>query len=181
MFVARQPVFDRNQKVWGYELLFRSSATQAQFDGTDASLATTQVVSNSVLSIGLEKLLCGKQGLINFGRDMLLQDWYAVLPKECTIIELTEDIEPDAEVLAAVRAMRAQGYRIALDDFQPGTSMEPLIDLAHMIKVEMHTPKAQQEVMLREFRGRGIRMLSEKVETDEDFRWALREIGRAHV
>jgi c-di-GMP-related signal transduction protein len=174
VFVARQPVFDRNQKVWGYELLFRSSATQAQFDGTDASLATTQVVSNSVLSIGLDKLLCGKQGLINFGRDMLLQDWYAVLPKECTIIELTEDIEPDAEVLAAVRAMRAQGYRIALDDFQPGTSMEPLIELAHMIKVEMHTPKAQQEVMLREFRGRGIRMLSEKVETDEDFRWALR-------
>jgi EAL and modified HD-GYP domain-containing signal transduction protein len=38
----------------------------------------------------------------------------------------------------------------------------------------MGTPKAQQEVMLREFHARGIRMLSEKVETDADFRWALR-------
>ena len=28
--------------------------------------------------------------------------------------------------------------------------------------------------MLREFHGRGIRMLSEKVETDADYRWALR-------
>ena len=145
VFVARQPIFDRNQKVWGYELLFRSSATQANFDGTDASSATTQVVSNSMLSIGLDKLLRGKQGCVNFGRDMLLQDWYSVLPKECTVIELTEDIEPDAEVLAAVRAMRAQGYRIALDDFRPGAKMEPLIELAHLIKVEMHTPKAQQE------------------------------------
>ena len=174
MFVARQPIFDRNQKVWGYELLFRSSATQANFDGTDASSATTQVVSNGMLSIGLDKLLRGKQGFVNFGRDMLLQDWYSVLPKECTVIELTEDIEPDAEVLAAVRTMRAKGYRIALDDFRPGANMEPLIELAHLIKVEMHTPKAQQEDMLREFRRRGIRMLSEKVETDADYRWALR-------
>jgi len=174
VFVARQPIFDRNLKVWGYELLFRSSATQAKFDGTSASSATTQVVSNSLLSIGWDKMLRGKQGCINFGRDMLLQDWYSVLPKECTIIELTEDIEPDGDVLDAVRAMRARGYRIALDDFQPGPKMEPLIELAHFIKVEINTPKAQQESMVREFRGRGIKMLSEKVETDADYRWALR-------
>ena len=134
MFVARQPIFDRSLRVWGYELLFRSSATQTKFDGTNASSATTQVVSNSMLSIGLDKMLRGKQACINFGRDMLLQDWYSVLPKECTIIELTEDIEPDGDVMAAVRAMRAQGYRIALDDFQPGTKMEPLIELAYLIK-----------------------------------------------
>jgi c-di-GMP-related signal transduction protein len=174
VFVARQPVFDRNLKVWGYELLFRSSATQTGFDGTDASTATTQVVSNSMLSIGLDKMLRGKQGLINFGRDMLFRDCYSVLPNKCTIIELTEDIEPDREVVAAVRAMRAQGYRIALDDFQPGTKMEPFIELAHLIKVEIGTPKAQQEAMLKEFRGRGIKMLSEKVETDAEYRWALR-------
>jgi EAL and modified HD-GYP domain-containing signal transduction protein len=174
VFVARQPIFDRNLKVWGYELLFRSSATQTKFDGTDATSATTHVVSNSLLSIGLDKVLRGKQGCINFGRDMLFQDWYTVLPKECTIIELTEDIEPDGNVVAAVRAMRAQGYRIALDDFQPGTKMEPFIELAHLIKVEITTPKAQQESMLKEYRGRGIKMLSEKVETDADYRWALR-------
>jgi c-di-GMP-related signal transduction protein len=173
VFVARQPIFDRHRKVWGYELLFRSSATQTKFDGTEATSATRQVISNSMLSIGLDTLLHGRHACINFGREMLLQDWYTTLPKECTVIELTEDIESDAEVLEAVRRMRQEGYRIALDDFRPGPGMESLIDLAHLIKVEMHTPKAQQEVMLREFHGRGIRMLSEKVETDADFRWAL--------
>ena len=105
---------------------------------------------------------------------MLFEDWYSTLPKECTIIELTEDIEPDSDVLEMVSKMRQEGYRIALDDFRPGPRMEPLIDLAHVIKVEMSTPKAQQELMLREFHARGIRMLCEKVETDADFRWALR-------
>ena len=173
VFVARQPIFDRSRKVWGYELLFRSAANQTKFDGTEASSATRQVISNSMLSIGLDKLLRGKHACINFGRDMLLQDWYSTLPKEFTVIELTEDVEPDAEVLAAVRAMREQGYRIALDDFRPGSRMDPLIELADLIKIEMHTPKAEQEVMLREFRARGIRMLSEKVETDSDYRWGL--------
>ena len=174
MFVARQPIFDRNRKVWAYELLFRSGSASAQFDGTDATSATRQVVSNGMLAIGWDKLLRGKHACINFGRDMLVQDLYSCLPRQRTVIELTEDIEPDTEVVAAVRAMREQGYRIALDDFQPSPHMEPLIELANLIKVEMGTPKAQQEVMLREFHARGIRMLSEKVETDADFRWALR-------
>jgi EAL and modified HD-GYP domain-containing signal transduction protein len=173
VFVARQPIFDRTRQVWGYELLFRSSATQTKFDGTEATSATRQVISNSMLSIGLDKLLQGKQAFINFGREMVLQDWYSALPKESTVIELTEDIEPDGEVVAAVRGMRERGYRIALDDFQSSPGMDPLIQMAHVIKVEMQTPKAQQEVMLREFHARGIRMLSEKVETDSEYRWAL--------
>ena len=174
VFVARQPIFDRNRKVWAYELLFRSDAAATQFDGTEASSATRQVISNGMLSIGWDKLLRGKLGCINFGRDMLLQDLYSSLPPGQTIIELTEDIEADEEVLDAVRGVREQGYRIALDDFRPGPRMDSLIELANLIKVEMYTPKAQQEVMLREFHERGIRMLSEKVETEADFRWALR-------
>ena len=174
MFVARQPIFDRKRQVWAYELLFRSSATQTQFDGTEASSATRQLIANSMLAIGWDKLLHGKLGCVNFGREMLLQDWYCALPKECTVIELTEDVESDAEVVEAVRAMREQGYRIALDDFRPGPRMDSLVELAHLIKVEMCTPKAQQEVMLREFHSRGIRMLCEKVETDADYQWALR-------
>lgn len=174
VFVARQPIFDRNRKVWGYELLFRSAASQNRYDGTEATSATRQVISNGMLSIGFDKLLRGKHACINFGREMLLQDLYTSLPHQTTVIELTEDIEPDDEVVQAVKRMRTQGYRIALDDFRACPQMEPLIALANMIKVEMVTPKPQQEAMVREFHDRGIRMLSEKVETDVDFRWALR-------
>jgi EAL and modified HD-GYP domain-containing signal transduction protein len=174
VFVARQPIFNRNRKVWGYELLFRSAANQTRYDGTEATSATRQVISNGMLSIGFDKLLRGKHACINFGREMLLQNMYTSLPHQTTVIELTEDIEPDAEVLAAVKRMRAEGYRIALDDFRPSPQMEPLLEFANLVKVEMCTPKPEQEVMLREFQARGIRMLSEKVETDEEFRWALK-------
>ena len=174
VFIARQPIFDRNRKVWAYELLFRSHATSTRFDGPEASLATQQVVSRGILSIGWDKLLRGKLACINFGREMILQDLYSSLPPGQTIIELTEDIVPDDEVLAAVREVRQKGYRIALDDFQAGPQMEGLIELAHLIKIEMKTPKAEQEAMLKDFNARGIRVLTEKVETELDYRWALR-------
>jgi len=174
VFVARQPIFDRNRKVWAYELLFRSDASADHYDGAEPSSATRQVISHGMLSIGWDKMLSGKLGCINFGRDMLLQDLYSSLPPGQTIIELTEDIEADQEVLETVRGVRAQGYRISLDDFRPGPRMDSLVELADLVKIEMDTPKAQQEVILRDLRARGIRVLSEKVETDADFRWALR-------
>ena len=74
VFVARQAIFDRSRKVWGYELLFRSGLAQECFDGTEESLATQQVISNSLLAIGLDNLLGGKKVFINFGREMLLRE-----------------------------------------------------------------------------------------------------------
>jgi c-di-GMP-related signal transduction protein len=174
VFVARQPIFDRNRKVWAYELLFRADGAATHYDGAEPSSATRQVISHGMLSIGWDKMLRGKHGSINFGRDMLLQDLYSSLPPGQTIIELTEDIEADDEVLEAVRGVRDQGYRIALDDFRPGPRMDSLVELADLVKVEMDTPKEKQEIILREMHSRGIRVLSEKVETDTEFRWALR-------
>lgn len=60
-FVARQPIFDRRRDVYGYELLFRSGADQTCFDASDGTAATRQVVSNTLFSLGLDRVLCGKR------------------------------------------------------------------------------------------------------------------------
>jgi c-di-GMP-related signal transduction protein len=176
VFVARQAIFDRSRKVWGYELLFRSGLAQECFDGTEESLATQQVISNSLLAIGLDNLLGGKKVFINFGREMLLRESASFLPKDKTVIEILENVQADSEVMAAIRGLRALGYRIALDDFTYSSSMEPLLGTAHLVKVEMATPRAQQVAMVRDYHARGLQMLAEKVETPEEFDWA-REAG----
>ena len=105
VFVARQAIFDRSRKVWGYELLFRSGPGQERFDGTEESLATQQVISNSLLAIGLDKLVGDKKACINFGREMLLQESASFLPKEKTVIEILESVHADSEVMAAIRGL----------------------------------------------------------------------------
>lgn len=171
--VARQPIFDRNLHVYGYELLFRSCGSQNQFDGTEAAEATSQVLANSLLAIGLNNLVGSVRAFVNFGRDMLLDGWGRILPKERAVIEVLETVAPDEDVLAACRAMRRDGYRIALDDFVAKPGYEKLPDVADIVKVEIRgLPKEKQPDVVASYHQRHIQVLAEKVETYEDFAWA---------
>jgi EAL and modified HD-GYP domain-containing signal transduction protein len=171
--VARQAIFDRDRRVYGYELLFRSIPGLNEFDGTEGGHATRQVLANSLLVIGLENLVGTKKAFVNFGRGPLLQGWHASLPRENTVIELLETVEPDAEVLEACRKLRKEGYQIALDDFVFRPGCEALLDIADLIKIEIQSiPRPEQKLLVRSSKARGLRVLAEKVETHEEFDWA---------
>ncbi len=177
VFVARQAILNRQKDVYGYELLFRSSADQNAFDGTDSTSATRQVIANTLFSAGLEGILSGKKGFINFDRNMLLDGSCSMLPKDTVVIEVLESVEPDEEVVAACAKLRDQGYTIALDDFVHHRKFEPLIQTAHFIKLDMRsTSRDEQQRLVAKYGKQGIRMLAEKVETLEEFEWA-RSIG----
>jgi c-di-GMP-related signal transduction protein len=173
VLVARQAIFDRDRRVHGYELLFRSNAGQNEFDGTEGGLATQQVLANSLLVIGLENLVGTKKAFVNFGRGPLLQGWHASLPSGSTVIELLETVEPDAEVLEACRNLREQGYQLALDDFVFRPGCERLLEVADLVKIEVQSiPRPEQQLLVRSSKARGIQTLAEKVETHEEFEWA---------
>jgi c-di-GMP-related signal transduction protein len=173
VLVARQAIFDRDRRVYGYELLFRSAAVPNEFDGTEGGLATRQVLANSLLVIGLENLVGAKKAFFNFGRGPLLQGWHASLPRGSTVIELLETVEPDAEVLDACRKLREQGYQIALDDFVFRPGCERLLDVADLVKIEIQSiPRPEQKLLVRSAKARGLRIVAEKVETHEEFDWA---------
>jgi len=172
--IARQPIFDRNMHVYAYELLFRATQTSDHFDGAEAASATTEVIAHAYLGIGLENVLSGRKAFVNFDRRLLMGTLHSILPREDIVIEVLESVEADAEVVAACRSLRAEGYTIALDDFVSRPETEPLTEFAQVIKVDVQaTSAAEQERMLREYKPRGIAMLAEKLETQEEFRWAL--------
>lgn len=173
VLVARQAIFDRERRVHGYELLFRSQAAQNEFDGTEGGLATQQVLANSLLVIGLDNLVGTKKAFVNFGRGPLLQGWHTSLPAENTVIEVLETVEPDAEVVEACRKLREQGYQIALDDFVFRPGYEPLLEVADLLKIEIQNlPRPEQKLLIQSSKARGLQLLAEKVETYEEFEWA---------
>lgn len=171
-FVARQPIFDRQRQLYGYELLFRSTQDLNQFDGTEACSATTQVISN-ILSMGFENLLCGKKAFLNFNQLLLSDGIYLSLPRQSTVIEILETVEPTPTMISLCGKIHEQGYTIALDDFVSSPQLEPLTHLAQLIKVDMRvTDRLEQARLLRTYRPRGVALLAEKVETYEEFEWA---------
>ena len=173
VFVARQAIFNRQRELYAYELLYRSNAARNEFDGTDAGIATRQVISSTVLSIGLENIMCGKRAFLNFDHALLSDGMHLSLPKQAIVIEILETVAPTQDLIALCRNIHDQGYSIALDDFVWQPELEPLIGIAKLIKVDlMATSKQEQERLLRTYRPRGIMMLAEKVETHEEFEWA---------
>jgi EAL and modified HD-GYP domain-containing signal transduction protein len=173
VFVARQPIFDRQRHLYGYELLYRSDAARNQFDGTEASAATKQVISSTLLSIGFENILCGKKAFLNFDQRLLSDGIYLTLPRKATVIEILESVEPNSSLIALCHNIHEQGYTIALDDFVASPEFEALADLAQVIKVDVRvTSRAEQTRLLAKYRPRGIALLAEKVETYDEFEWA---------
>src|SRR5580700_4146030 len=144
VYLGRQPILDRGSNVSGYELLFRSS--QANFcDTTDDVMATSQVIVNAVLGVGLDRLLGGKPAFINFDRTLLLGDWTALAPPEKSVVEILETVTPDEEVLAACRRLRQQGYALALDDCLDDERTQAFAPFVDMLKVDfLQTSAADQ-------------------------------------
>jgi EAL and modified HD-GYP domain-containing signal transduction protein len=168
-YIARQPIFDRDQKVYAYELLFRSGLKNL-FDQIDGDQATSRVISDSVLLFGGHDLTGGKRAFINFTRNLLLKGYGALLPQQWLVVEVLENVEPDAEVVEACRKLKDEGYQIALDDFVFTEDYWDLIDLADIIKVDfMVSPPEERRQYAREFIPRGLALLAEKVETQAEF------------
>lgn len=167
-FVARQPIFTREEQVFGYELLFRDGV-ENYFQCSDAEAASRNTLDSSML-LGLD-VLCGtRRAFINCTYDVLLKDYITLLPANQTVVEILESVVPDALVIAACQRLKEAGYLIALDDFDLEDPREALTDFADIIKVDLKlTPPDRQAALIKKYGPWRCRMLAEKVETREEF------------
>ena len=175
-FIARQPIFDADLVVQGYELLHRSGWTDA-FDGRDPDQATVELLNGSLLVNHLPDLTDGKPGYINVPRNLLVLDFLELLPSQLTVIEVLETVQPEPAVVAALRRLRASGYTIALDDFVDAPGYDRLVQLADIIKVDfMASDRSERAAIIERYGREGLTFLAEKVENPEDFEEA-RDLG----
>lgn len=167
VLVARQPIFDRADKLVGYELLYRAARSDVAAQGADHATMSSTTLVNAVLSIGFDRLIGRARAWINLPTEFLLhQEWRVLDPSRC-VIELLETIDATEETISACRDLREAGYEVALDDFVGGAEYEPLIALAQVIKLDVlgKKPADVKDVVARLRKHRGLKLLAERVET----------------
>ncbi|HET6794843.1 MAG TPA: EAL domain-containing protein [Acidimicrobiales bacterium] len=163
VLVGRQPIFDRDLAVLGYELLFRSPALPAGFD-SDHMTAT--MLLSSTLDIGLDQLVGPRLAFINAGREFLVGTPDIPLPPAQTVIEVLEDVARDEEVIAGCRRLVQAGYTLALEDYVYAAGDEAVLDLVSMVKVDLLAiSSAQLEALVSRCRRHGVKLVAENVET----------------
>jgi len=165
-YVARQPIVDREEKVFGYELLFRDGLENA-FSG-DTDEASRATLDRSLL-MGLDILCDGRRAFVNCTRDTLIKGLVTLLPSTMTVVEILETVPADPDVVVACRNLKEAGYMLALDDYVANDPREALAEMADIIKVEMQLTTEEQRLALIQQFGRRCRMLAEKIETQAEF------------
>lgn len=175
VYVARQPIFDRNMNVFGYELLYRGSMNNF-FEGKDDDKATAELINNAFFTMHIHELTDNTKAFVNFSQKMLIEEIPFLLPADSMVVEVLEGVEINEDLIEACRKLRESGYIIALDGFSINESYLPLLEIAHIVKIEFTAVNfAKQRELIKQYRNR-IKFLAEKVESREELKLAM-EMG----
>ncbi|MCL2789482.1 MAG: HDOD domain-containing protein [Desulfobulbus sp.] len=174
VYIARQPIFDRQKRLFAYEVLFRSSMDNTFPERMDSDEATHGVLAHVLFNIGLDAITGPHRALINFTENHLLNKTPLQLPRQRCIVEILESILPSPQVFEACKELKAQGYTLALDDFDFNAQSEQLIPLMDIVKVDLRAIDLGRlaDSMARMQRYPDVAWLAEKIENYQEFQLA---------
>lgn len=168
--VARQAIYDASKDVIAYELLYRRSEGASKAEVIDGRRATLEVVTNSVLEVGLDKLAGELPIQINYPDELIASNLIVPVPPKRVVIEVLETVRATEQVVAGIKAMRSRGHEIALDDFSLKVSDPALLGIADTVKLDVSDyTVGDLERIVKVLKSRKLRLIAERIETLEDF------------
>lgn len=175
IFVARQPIFDRNLSVYGYELLFRANTEENQAVILGGDEASAQVMMGAFGDMGLSDVVGKHYAFVNFTEGLLLRENQPFFPRKQVVIEVLENVQVTPKLIQAVRHLKELGYKIALDDYVFNPDFAPLEAYADILKIDILAvgPKKLIEHAKR-LKNHDLKLLAERVETREQYEFCMK-------
>ena len=176
VFVGRQPVYDQQLEVLGYELLMHRYETNPTEIAGDNHVAS-QMILNTFMEIGFDRLVGKGSAFIRLPRDFIVGQYPLKFFHDHVVLEVTENVASDMELKDALREISGHGFQIALDDVVDAESVLPLIDIVNIIKVDISkVGHSHLEKLLATLKDKKIKFLAKNIETLDVFDMC-REIG----
>lgn len=172
-YIARQPIFNPNMSVYGYELLYRNNDKNEYDIAVDGEFATKSLVSNAVTTFGLQNISDAKYSFINFTEKLLIDGLPKLLEPRDIVVEILENVRPTPEIVDCLKNLKEMKYMLAIDDYTNDPALDCMVELADFVKVDFQQIDHRLRMELpRRPKFRGKIMLAEKVETEEEFNQA---------
>lgn len=166
--MARQPMVNHIKDVVGYELLFRSHVTSQSAENIDLDAASAQVMANALTTMGVNWLE-GRPAYINVSFTVLKNNIAEVLPPDLYVLEIDANSQAKEETLEIIKKLRGSGYKICLDDYEPGPQTEQYLPFIHAIKVDLSKGAATLVNAIKSIQGTKIIPCVKKIE--EENQW----------
>ncbi len=175
--IGRQAIFDGDRQLRGFELLFRADGGDAAqlHSARERDVATSQVLTAALGDFGAAAIGEGLPLFVNLTRAFVVGDLPLAVDPAGVVLEVTEDVRVDDELLAGLARLRAEGHRIALDDFEGESWRMPALAHADYVKLVLAPGGAPARAALaalvarvREAAPRAL-LVVERIEDDDDF------------
>ncbi|MES2351420.1 MAG: EAL domain-containing protein [Pseudomonadota bacterium] len=172
-YLGRQPILDRNQALFGYELLFRN-APVGPANVTNELTATAAVIAHAS-QLGMEKTIGDALGFVNVDASVLMTDIFSFLPREKVVLEIVNTMQATPQILTRMQELVGHGFSFALDDVTGDTGkVAELLPLVDYVKMDMRNiPLSTLMKLAPRFRQDKKKLVAEKVETREEFKNCL--------
>lgn len=169
-FIGRQPILDRKQEIFGYELLFRAASHHKTAQFESQAQASASVIASALSDFGFQDVLGDKFGFLNITSGVLHSEMLELLPIEQSVLEILENIELDDNVRLRCQELKSLGFKIALDDHVYDPQHAPFYKMVDIVKIDlMATDPNELPLIAAELRKYPVQLLAERVETIEQF------------
>ncbi len=149
-FLGRQPIFDRELRTYGYELLYRDGYDNTAFF-VDPDDATRCVLESSLLEWGFEQLVGCHHGFVNAAAGVLHSGLLDLLPHRA-VVELPASMPLPTETVTDIANAHVGGRRFAIDgvahhhggfaDVEALQRVAPFVDVVKVDLLSMSVPAA---------------------------------------
>lgn len=127
--LRRQPILDRNNELFGYELTLQSS---------DASARAAALICTVYAELGIGSALGRSKSFLRVDTELLLDDAIEALPPAAVVLELLVENAPDERTVARCRTLRERGYTLALGSYGGlDERSRPLLALIDFVKIDI--------------------------------------------
>jgi len=138
IFVGRQPIYTPNLDIYAYELMAHAS-NDSSTPSIEADKATSQVIINAFMEIGIDKLVGNNIAFITLTEHFLQSDYELPLPKDRVILKIPTYVNVTEQVIAGVKRLADAGFKLALDNYLQHPSLQPLSSMASIIDINIET------------------------------------------
>ena len=166
-FVGRQPIFDVNNRVFAYDLLYRSSLENRVGD-VNLTVATSRVIIDAFVEIGLDNIVGRNRVLLNVDKNYLIDPDLVFVPPDRVALQIPEDLEATDEVRAGIEHLSELGYKIALGGYTPESPVAALLPYASIVKVDaLDATDESLRASLASLGGQRVVKVAKRVETGQ--------------
>ncbi len=166
-YIGRQPIFDHDNRVCAYDLLYRSSL-ENEIGDVNRAVATSRVVVDAFVEIGIEKIVGNHRAVLNVDQAFLIDPDLVSMPSDRVVLQLPSTARPTDETVAAVGRLKAEGYQIALNDYRSDLPIAGLIHLADIVKIDtLSVDDAEIGRHLATLDNKRVVRIAKRVETAE--------------